>query len=148
MDGSPLRVAMDVVHRRLHERIGAVGPLVVGDITRVFLEFAAVQTRDDLWSLEFAFDEDDSRIARLEARFGNDLLAERLGMTLHGYEVRILLPKALPKFAHEPKPSAHLESMRRGTHDLVTRFVRALDEMSGYRYIEGLTAESVETELL
>jgi hypothetical protein len=151
MDGSPLRVALDLVQRRLHERIlalGALGPLVVGDITRVFLEFAAVQTRDELWSLEFAFDEDDSRVARLEARFGNGILAERLGMTLSGYEVRILLPKVLPKFAHEPSASTYLQSMRSGTHDLVIRFVRALDEMSGYRYIEQLAAESVETELL
>lgn len=148
MDGSPLRVAMDVVHRRLDERIAALGPLVVGDVTRVFLEFAAVTTRDDLWSLEFAFDEDDSRVARLEARFGNGLLAERLGMTLHGYEARIVLPKELPKYAFRPEPSAHLQSMRTGTHDLVMRFVRALDELSGYRYIEGLTADAVETDLL
>ncbi len=38
-------------------------------VMRVFLEVSSLASKQGLWSLEFVFDEDDGRVARIEARF-------------------------------------------------------------------------------
>lgn len=151
---------LQTLHTRLRERIGALvreGPpapgevrpgRIVGDVTRVFLELSSEADGKGLWSLEFVFDEDDSRVARLEARFGDGIEASRRGVELRGYAVHLLLPKMLPKNTFDGKSaSEHLHTVPSDEKSLIARFVRALDELGAYRFIEPLALESVETEL-
>lgn len=149
MDGSSLRLPIEALHTRLRTHIAALGPApLVGDVTRVVLEVSSLARGDGLWSLEFLFDEDDSRVALLEARFGDGVLAAATGAELRGYVVRLLLPKLLPKNTFDGSTaSEHLRAMSSDRASLVARFVRALDELGAYRFIEQLRTESVETEL-
>lgn len=144
---TPLTV--EALRTRLRARIAALGgEVVVGDVTRAFLEVSSEPADPPVWSLEFMFDEDDSRIACLEARFGDGLAAERAGIELRGYAVRILLPKLLPKATFDRAiPSPHLRAMADERESLAARFVRALDELGAYRLIEGLGFRAVDVEL-
>lgn len=153
VEGPPLRLQVDALHKRLRAQVDALGPrAVVGGVTRAFVEIAAVAVERGLWSLEFSFDEDDSRVALLEARFGNGPVAERAGAELRGYVVRLLLPKQLPKNTFDgSRASEHLAGVPgdgADRHNLVARFIRALDDLGAYRFIEPLETESVEIELL
>lgn len=147
MDGPPVRLQVDAIHARLRVELAALVQPRVRDVMQTFLDVTALASAKGLWSLEFAFDEDDSRIARLEARFGNGLLAERTGARLRGFEVLIQLPKDLPKceigHAFEAPVTLPLDPA-----SLVARFVRSLAELGAYRFIEPLTVEGIETELL
>jgi hypothetical protein len=147
MDGPPNRLQVDAFYARLRDELEALADRRVGEVTRTFLEVTGTAVAKGLWSLEFAFDEDDSRVARLEALFGNGLLAARTGARLRGFEVRLLLPKELPKYSLDGHAECRLERPADATN-LVARFVRSLEELGAYRLIEPLVVEGLETELL
>lgn len=146
----PPRLDVNALHARLCERIAELHPLVVADVTRVFLEVSSLACEQMLWSLEFAFDDDDGCIARLEARFAKHGEPSRSGEAHDGYEVHVLLPRIIPA-------NAPAEDVRARTHgpadapasgSLAARFVRALAALGAYRTIERLEGRSVEVYLL
>lgn len=141
-------IHVETLHRRLRARLATLAKPVAGDVMRVFLEISSVALEKGLWSLEFSFDEDDSRIARLEAQFGDGTLAQQTGGRLEGYAVLLLLPKTLPKYtaAGDETASEHLLAVRSDPDDLVARFVRSVATLGAYRLIEALELESIETE--
>lgn len=136
--------SVEALRTRLRERVAALGTdALVGDMTRVFLEVSSEPADPPVWSLEFQFDEDDSRIACLDARFGNGIVDP----DLRGYSVRILLPKLLPKSTFDNAiPSPHLCALSNEGESLVARFVRALNELGAYRSIEPLQFRGVAVE--
>ncbi|AKU97790.1 hypothetical protein AKJ09_04454 [Labilithrix luteola] len=154
MDGGPLPT-FDVaaLHARLRERIAEVQPPVVADLMRVFLEVSVLPCELRLWSLEFAFDEDDGRIARMEARFAKPDAAHRdLDELddLRGYEVQILLPKIIPNRApaEDVATTTDAEESAPTPRTLVTRFLRALADLGSYRSIETVEARSATVLLV
>ena len=148
MDGPPVRLQVRAIHTRLRLELAALVQPRVRDVMKTFLDVTGLASTKGLWSLEFAFDEDDSRIARLEARFGNGVLAQRMGADLRGVEVRILLPKELPKYSLEGHAFEAPVSLPPDPASLVARFVRSLADLGAYRFIEPLIAQGVETDLL
>jgi hypothetical protein len=146
----PPFVSIKELHERLCERIAAIHPLVVGDVLRAFVDVSSLPCELTLWSLEFAFDEDDSRIARFEARFVKHGEPLRPSEEQAGYEVNVHLPRVLP-----PRPPgggdghAKLQAPADATPgSLVTRFLTALDELGAYRTIERLEVNAAEVYLL
>lgn len=145
----PPRFDVEALHVRLRERIAELHPLVVGDVTRVFLEVSSLPCEQRLWSFEFAFDEDDGRIARLEARFAKHGDVSRSAEELHGYEVQLLLPRVIPTRPPEKDVRAARHTSENTAPDsLVVRFIRALVDLGAYLAIEKLEARSVEVDLL
>jgi len=147
----PVRLQVEALHVRLCERIAELHSLVVADVVRVFLEVSSLPCEQMLWSLEFVFDEDDDRIARLEARFARRGALPASGEDLRGYEVHVLLPKVIP--AHAPadgiaRAATDAPVNASAPDTLVARFVRALDDLGAYRTIETLEARSAEVYLL
>ncbi len=53
----------------LCDRLAVLEPCAVAAVTRVFLDVSLMPCEERLWSLEFAFDQDDGRIARVVACF-------------------------------------------------------------------------------
>ncbi len=110
---------------------------------RAFLEVSVLPCDHRLWSLEFGFDEDDSRVARLEAMFAPRHATNPQAEDLGGYEVHVLLPKILPpRPAGEAGPMAEVGSGAPTAEKLVARFLVALADLGSYRTIELLTARS------
>ena len=146
----PKRFDVDALHVRLCERIAELHPLLVADVVRVFLEVSSLPCEQMPWSLEFAFDEDDSRIARVEARFAPDpARALAAPEELPGYEVHVLLPKVFPSRAPADNLRAASYAPATAARDsLVARFTQALAELGAYRTIETLEALSAEVYLL
>lgn len=146
----PPRFDVEALHERLCERIAELHPLVVADVMRVFLEVSSLPCKEMLWSFEFAFDEDDGRIARVEARFANPGTLHLAEEARPGYEVQLLLPNVIP--AHAPADAvraAKFTPEKAPTHgSLVARFTHALAELGAYRTIELLEARSAEVYLL
>ena len=143
----PKRFDVDALHVRLCERIAELHPLIVADVVRVFLEVSSLPCEQMPWSLEFAFDEDDSRIARVEARFASDpTLAIAAPEELPGYEVQLLLPKVFPsRSPAENMRTASYAPAKTGTRDsLVERFTHALAELGAYHTIETFEVLSAE----
>lgn len=145
-----LRFGVESLHALLSEKLAELGPREqVAAVMRVFLEVSSLPCDRHLWSLEFAFDEDDGRIARLVACFVDRRLSARTDDTLHGYEVELLLPRVLP-----PRPtSAGVEMAGTSGGDvasdaLVPRFERALGVLGAYRSIENIEFVSAEALLL
>src|SRR5690349_21019768 len=94
------RVDVAALHERLREKLAELHPIVVADVMRVFLEVSSLPCKQMLWSIEFAFDEDDGRIAHIEARFTSQPAKAVSDEHLPGYEVEVLLPNVIP--AHPP----------------------------------------------
>ena len=143
------RFDVEALHVRLCERIAERRPLVVADAVRVFVEISSLPCEQVLWSLEFAFDEDDGRIARVEARFADRGATAPSEEDARGYEMHLLLPKLIPARAPDgvrPASSATEEAAAHGS--LVARFTRALADLGAYRTIELLEACSAEVYLL
>ena len=127
---------------------------------RHFLEISSVPSDRMLWSLEFAFDEDEARVARIEARFAEWGMADAFRDDLPGYTVHVLLPRLVPNLTEArpeggapsaAEPTGHAgPAVATGADDrtLVARFVRALSEMGAYRTIEPLAARAAEVHLL
>jgi len=146
----PARLDVEALHEHLRERIAEVHPLIVADVVRVFLEVSLLPCKQMLWSFEFAFDEDDGRIARVEARFATPGAPSVSEMDLPGYEVQVLLPNVIP--AHAPtdhvRAATHPLAVASAQSSLVARFTHALAELGAYRTIEMLEARSAVVYLL
>lgn len=147
----PLAVGLDIeaLHWRLRQRIGELDQPAVADVMRVFLDVSSLALKSGLWSLEFAFDEDDGRVARIEALFWDPLVPRPAGDTLPGYEVRLVMPRVIPVLgvADRTKAADHVLAMA-GHGGLVSRFVAALTDLGAYRGIEPMKVVSVEVHLL
>ncbi len=151
-DGQCLRPRYDVeaLHVRLRERIAALRPLLVADVMRVFLEVSSLPCKQRLWSFEFAFDEYDGRLARLEARFAECGATNVSEDDLGGYEVQLLLPNVIPAYVPPDGIRAAMDrpenTPARGS--LVERFVHAFADLGPYRTIEMLEARSANVYVL
>jgi hypothetical protein len=150
MDPLPAHLHIEAIHGRLCRRIAELRPPVVADVINTFLEVSSLPCVQRLWSLEFAFDEDDGRIALIEARFVDRSGRDPVGGELRGYEVQLLLPKVIPARAPADGQSVAEHGLAMAATDgaLVSRFVRALADLGAYRTIERLEAVTVETCLL
>ncbi|HVH43003.1 MAG TPA: hypothetical protein VM925_11690 [Labilithrix sp.] len=146
----PPRYDVEALHARLRGRIAELRPLVVADVMRAFLEISSLPCEQMLWSFEFAFDEDDGRIARIEARFTDHDAPTPCDEDLRGYEVELFLPKVIP--AHAPADgvrAAKRTPENAAAHgSLVARFIQALADLGAYRTIETLEARAAEVHLL
>lgn len=145
---SAQRCDVRALHVRLCEEIAELHPRIVADVMRSFLEVSSLPCDRSLWSLEFAFDEDDGRIARLEARFAERGAPPISTDDLPGYEVQVLLPKVIPPHPHPPADGVRAATSAPAPGGLVARFVLALAELGAYRTIERLEARSAEVYLL
>ena len=151
MTGLPTaRVDVEALYEALREELAELDPRVPAAVMRVFLEVSSRPCEERLWSLQFAFDEHDGRVARLEARF---LDRRAAGPTdddsLHGYEVDMTLPKILPSRAPSGSMQRQMESAHAVTSAaLVASFERALVELGAYRTIEDVPLVSVDAYLL
>ncbi len=146
---APPFLEVKALHERLAERVGTLRPLIVGDVLRVFLEVSSLPCEQTLWSLEFAFDEDDSRVARFEARFARRGDPIRPSDEQEGYEVSVHLPRVFP--ARMPAAEGHAKLQapaEAAAGTLVSRFVRALEELGAYRTLERLEVGSADVDLL
>jgi len=144
------RVHVEALHSRLCQRIAELHRPLVADVMRVFLEVSSVAREDGLWSLEFAFDEDDGRVARIEARFWDAREPAPVDGELRGYEVRLVMPRVIPVTppADRTKAADQVLVMAAGHGTLVSRFVRALTDLGAYRGIEPIEPLSAEAHLL
>lgn len=152
MKERPPRIDLGALHALLRERLGALEPPPVAEATRHFLEVTALPCELMLWSLEFAFDEDDARVARLEARFVEHGAVDPFRDDLPGVAVYLLLPRVLPPPPpHDPSEddasAAHAVATAEGP-SLVARFVRALADLGAYRTIEAVVVRGVDVHRL
>ena len=144
------RFHAEALHSLLCQRIAQLHRPVVADVMGVFLEVSSLAREQGLWSLEFAFDEDDGRIARVEARLWDPRDPAPVDGELPGYEVLLALPRLIPVTSLEDRNKAadHLLMLAAGHDGLVARFVRALTDLGAYRGIEPIEALSAEAHLL
>ena len=144
MDEVPLQeLDVEALHALLGARLAMRQPLVVKDVVRAFLEVSSLPCDKMLCSLEFAFDEDEDRIARLEARFVDGNTPVRSADELGGYEVQILLPRFIPARAAGEGAAASTSDEVQSEGNLVARFVRALADLGAYRTIEALETRAI-----
>jgi hypothetical protein len=148
MDDLPARLDVGALHVRLCERLGALQPRSVADVMRVFLEVSSLACEEKLWSLEFAFDEDDGRVARIEARFVDRDARDPLEGPPRGYEVHVLLPKLIPPRMPADGDDEQGVAVAVADGSLVARFLRALADLGAYRTIEPLEAVAADAYLL
>jgi len=166
LDNQESRPSIETLHARLCERLAELHPPIVGEVMRHFLEVSSLECELMLWSLEFAFDEDDARVARIEARFVGRDDPNPFREDLPGYAVHVGLPRLIPSLpraeregtssdaAGEPRPvepAAHAgPAFATGADDrtLVARFLRVLADMGAYRTIEPLAARAADVHLL
>lgn len=144
-----LRFGVESLHALLSEKLSELEPRAVAAVMRVFLEVSSLPCDRRLRSLEFAFDEDEGRIARLVACFVDRRAPSSTDDSLHGYEVEMLLPRMLP-----PRATSGGVEMGGATGGdlandaLVSRFERALAVLGAYRTIENIELVSAEALLL
>ncbi len=141
-------LGVEALHALLCERLSALQPRAVAAVMRVFLEVSSLPCEKKLRSLEFAFDHDEGRVARVVASFV-DPSAKTLSDEACGYQVDMLLPRVLPP--RVPSDGVELESMPVGDAAdgmLVARFERALADLGAYRTIEAIELVSAEAHLL
>jgi len=140
---------VEALYALLCERLAVLEPCAVAAVTRVFLEVSLLPCEERLWSLEFAFDQDDGRIARVVASFVDRKAPGLATDAPRGYQVDMLLPRVLPPRA--PSDGVELESAGGGDVPdgaLVARFERALAVLGAYRTVETIDLVSVEAHLL
>lgn len=136
---------VDELHARLRAQLAATDLLTVADVRRAFLEVSSLPCDKRLWSLEFGFDEDDGRIARLAATFAERHVAAPTANDLVGYEVHVLLPRILTPGSPQDASALLAGGAGFGTAEgLVARFLRALADLGAYRSIERLLVRSVD----
>ena len=148
MSGPLALVDVDTLYAVLCEALAGLEPRTVADVLRVFLEVSSRPCEERLWSLEFAFDEHDSRVARLEARFlDRGALRPHDADALHGYEVDMTLPKVLPS---RPRGGERETTTAGGAGDdaLVARFERALADLGAFTTIRTIDLVAVDAYLL
>ncbi len=141
---------VEALYALLCDRLAVLEPCAVAAVTRVFLEVSLLPCEERLWSLEFAFDQDDGRIARVVACFVDRLAKRPTEEAPRGYQVDMLLPRVLPPRA--PSDGVELEGESGGDDvsdgALVARFERALVVLGAYRSVETIELVSVEAHLL
>lgn len=147
----PVRPNVETLHAHLCERLAELRPLVVSEVMRTFLEVSTLDCELQLWSLAFAFDEDDGRVAHIEAQFADWNARAPSEDGLRGYEIQVLLPRVLrtgaaPVVDATTEPALSLTGEDRKT--LSSRFVRALADLGSYRSIEGIEAVAADAVLL
>lgn len=145
---SAARFDVEALHAVLREKIVALRPLVVTDVMRVFLEVSSFPCEQMLWSFAFAFDEDDGRLARLEARFAEHGVTNPSEEELGGYDVLLLLPNVIPARTASDGTATRWREDALAPGGLVARFVHAFAELGAYRTIEMVEARSAEVHLL
>lgn len=146
----PAHLHVRPLYDRLVRELAALGrPVVVGDGVRAFLQVSFFAVTSGLYSLEFAFDEDDGRTAFIEARFAPPS-TRASSDDLPGFRLSFLLPRILPKYTAPDASRAHEDvlGLPRDGKDVVARFVTSLSVLGSYRHIEAIASESIETELL
>lgn len=120
----------------------------MADLTHVFLEVASIPSDHGIRSLEFMFDEDDGRVARLEACFAKPGAPIGEGDELPGFEVWILLPSVLPESTFEQVgATASITGKASADKSLRARFERVLAEFGAYCKIASLEARTVDIVL-
>lgn len=149
----PAPSSVEALHARLAARLVDLRPLHVAHVMRAVLDISALPCTHRLGSLEFGFDEDEGRIARIEARFAERGVRDPFQPMDLGYEVEIQLPRIIPtRMADDGEQGDHavmrVHSASSSDGSLVARFVRALADLGAYRNIEPVVALSVETNLL
>lgn len=135
----------------LAQRIAALGqPVVVADAMRVFLEVSSLASERGLWSLEFAFDEEDARTAVMQARFWDSADPAPAAAELPGYEVQLAMPRLIPvtSVAARQKAADHVRVLASARGALVTRFITALNDLGAYRTVEAVLASSADVHRL
>lgn len=119
---------------------------------RLFLEVSSLPCEERLWSLEFAFDDEHGRVARLVASFIDRCATGPTDDSGHGYEIAMMLPRVLPQrgasdgVAMGSATSGEVAEVAAGS--LVSRFERALAELGAYQTIERIELVSAEAHLL
>ena len=78
---------------------------------------SALAREHGLWSLEFAFDEDDGRIARIEARFWDPRIATPADGALPGYELQLVIPARIPLLTPADRKKAYEQAVARVVKD-------------------------------
>lgn len=151
MQPRPAHSTVNALRARLEQRIAGLHRPIVADVMRVFVEVSLLDCELALWSLEFAFDEDEGRVARFEAQFAEWDARDPSTAAIAGYELQVVLPRVIP--VRRPVDGIRaaqraLELAGRRHGNLVARFVRALSDLGAYRTIEPLEAVSVEAHLL
>lgn len=152
MQPLPARLRPEALHLRLCQRIAELHRPLVADVMRVFLDVSSSAVDEGLWSLEFAFDEDEGRVARMTARFWD--AAESVNtapeVELPGYVVQVVLPRVMPLRTplDRAKAAEQVLAVAEGKGALVARFVRALTDLGAYRAVEPVHAVSAEAHLL
>ena len=144
------RVHVEALCSRLRLRLAELHRPLVADVMRVFLEVSSLAKEQGLWSLEFAFDDDDTRLARIEARFWDPRDVAPVAKELQGYEVQLVMPRLIPvtPVADRKKAADHVLVMAAAHGGIVARFVQALTDLGAYRAVEPIEALSVEAHLL
>jgi hypothetical protein len=150
MEPLPARLDVEALHQRLCERLAGLHRPVVAEAMRVFLEVSSLASEDGLWSLEFTFDEDDGRVARIEARFWDPGIPTPADGALPGYELQLGIPQRIPLLtpADRKKAAEHVLVMATTEGGLVSRFVHALTDLGAYRWVEPVEVLSAEAHLL
>ena len=146
MDGVP-HALFDVEELQacLRERLAPPRALAVTDVLAAFLHVLALPCDRRLWSLEFAFDEDDGRVARLVAMFAERSVPAPEPEDLVGYEVHILLPGVLaPRSVEDIGAVLDVAGSATTAEGLVASFLGALAELGAYRTIERITVRSAD----
>jgi hypothetical protein len=125
------RLDVAALHSRLRRRLAELQRPVVANIMRAFLEVSALAKEQGLWSLEFAFEEDDARVARIEARFWGLLDPAPTAGDLPGDEVRLTMPRPIPVTPVAARQTAadYVLVMAAGHGQLIARFVTALTDL-------------------
>jgi len=140
---------VESLYERLCEQLAVLQPCEVAAITRLFLEVSSLPCEERLWSLEFAFDDEHGRVARLVASFIDRRATGPTDDSVHGYEIAMMLPRVLP--ARGSSDGLGLGSATSGEvadESLVSRFERALAELGAYGTIERIELVSAEAHLL
>lgn len=140
---------VETLHAQLRARMVELRPLVVVDVMQLFLEVSSSPCKEKLASLEFAFDEDEGRLARIEARFVRRGSRDGLDGDPIGYQVELLLPRLIPvRSPADGEASTHVLATAAREGSLVARFVRALADLGAYRAIEALVVLEADVHLL
>jgi hypothetical protein len=150
MDGVP-HATFDVEELQdcLRKRLARPRALAVTDVLADFLHVLTLPCDRRLWSLEFAFDESDGRIARLVAMFAERNVPAPTPDDLVGYEVQILLPVFLvPRAAEDVGAVLDVAEGATTVERLVASFLRALVDLGAYRAIERIIVRSAEVSSL
>jgi hypothetical protein len=148
--GSATGLGLDVSEtlRRLEERLGttfAAGRVPLESIIAVFAEVSALSCTWRLTALEYASNEDGSRVD-LAARFGQGSGSNPDAYDFDGYAIAVALqPSERDDLEDEIVIDEFVEGMRLAPSALTKRFLRALEDLDAFRALRGAPVASAET---